>query len=116
MSRAQGIHGSGSRDYSPGDEFRIRTALQASAGYLTVAQLVFLTGCEGRTVREVLSQIDGTDLVLAGGDEGYKIARTVEEAEPMTRRLESQARKMMERATRRRNQSSLLVREQGGLW
>jgi hypothetical protein len=112
VSRAQGIHGSGTREFTQADVERVRKALSRDT-HLTVAQLAGMTGCEGRTVRAVLSALDGEELLLAGGDDGYKIATSWDEAEPLTRRLDSQARKMAARVERRRRLAATLERKQG---
>lgn len=108
-SRAHGTHGSGSRDFTTSDAEAVWLCLQAAKCDLTVDQLVHSTGINGRTVRAVLSDGDGRWGLLAGGDDGYHIARDQDDAEGLTRRLESQARKMLERATRRRTYGARLA-------
>lgn len=98
--------GSGSRDYEEGEYRRVVEAMRSwhvgPAGAVKREDLSREVNVEGRTVRSILSEADGVEFVLGDGDDGTFVAETAEDAESATRRLESQARKMQARASRRR--------------
>lgn len=101
-SQAHGTHGSGSRDFTGAEFALVWTCLEAAGCALTTAEVAHSTGVNGRTVRAALSAGDGVRGLLAGGDDGCRLARSLDDAEALTRRLESQARTMADRARRRR--------------
>jgi len=68
---------------------------------VTVEDLAAQTGIPGRTIRAIVSEADGVEFCVGGGDEGLYLAESFEEAEGMTGRLFSQAMRMRERAQRR---------------
>jgi hypothetical protein len=94
----------GDRDYTPHEEHRVLSYLYlyAEDAYRKVTEIASATGVEGRTVRAILAAHDGRSFVLAGGDDGYKIARFLEESELMTARLASTAETLGQRVARRR--------------
>lgn len=84
----------------------------------TEPDLAHALGIGSRTVRAVMTEADGVDFVLAGGDTqgGTFLAEYQEEADRKTRSLLSRARKLRERADRRQHYSYRLPQRQGGLW
>lgn len=103
-TRGQGVHGSGGRDYSPAQYRLVVDAIKAIPdGHAVTVELVSnATGVPGRTVREVISAADGVDILLGGEGNGYRRATCPSDAERLTRRYESQVRRMAERVERRR--------------
>ncbi len=99
--------GSGSREYDDAQYLRVVDELKTGhIGFenrIRTEDLAQVVGVSGRTLRAIFNALDGEELVLATGDDGIFVATTEEEAEPGTRRLEAQARRMAERAERRRN-------------
>src|SRR5262245_57317864 len=92
----------GSREYSSDEYSKVVQSLRDAICSLNTDELAKITGIPGRTVRAVISAADGVEFVLAGGDEGYRIAARAEETDALNARLESQARKMLERVARRK--------------
>lgn len=118
-SRGHGVHGEGAVDYTPQQARRVLADLAVYEGAhrrTTVEQISERTGVAGRTVRQILSDADGVTVLLAGDDAGVYVAAYAEDADRLTRRLESQARRMNERAERRRGYADReLPRRQGAL-
>lgn len=80
----------------------------------TAEDAVLATGIPGRTVRAILSDADGVEFVLRLGDGGIGIATCVEEAAHGTASLDSHARTLGERVSRRRSYTEAnLPRVQG---
>ena len=118
-SRAHGTHGSGARDYDGKQAASVRHVLRGHVGAasaVTVDELARATGIGGRTVRAVLSDLDGRDFVLGVAGDGVYVCETADEADGLTAKLESQARKMGERVERRRAFAAGLPRSQGYLF
>lgn len=67
------------------------------------AALEEIAGLGPRTLRAIMSVMDGVEFVLAQGDKGFYVAEFEEETREGTGRLLSQASKMAERAERRRS-------------
>jgi hypothetical protein len=112
--------GSGSRDFEDGEYHRVVAELreyhQGEEHLVRTEDLARLCRVEGRALRAILSEADGHEFVLAWGDSGLYVAESQEDAEPGTRRLESQARRMAERAERRRQFMEQLPQLQPGLF
>lgn len=104
-SRSQGVHGTGAIDVTPAQKEAIVRALKEYEGNhrrVTVEKLSEITGIGGRTIRACVAEIDGVELLVGSDDDGMFVASYADDAEPFTRRLFSQARKMLGRAERRR--------------
>jgi hypothetical protein len=104
-SRAQGIHGSGTRDFSD-QQYRavVDAVLRLCAGgkAATVEDICAATGLGGRAVRDIVSAADGVDILLGGdGGSGYELATSHRSAERLSARFASQASKMFDRVRRR---------------
>ena len=102
---AHGVHGQGTRAYTPAQRSAVVAALRSHVGpdrAVKVAALAAEAGVPGRTVRQLLSDVDGQEMLLAGGNEGVWVASLPDEAEEFTRRMESQIGAMAERVRRRR--------------
>lgn len=109
--------GRGSREFTQAQYEAVKKYLLSAcvgmAGLHTTEQLSANTGVEGRTVREIISQLDGMELLLGYLDKkGYFVAETQDEAEHYTGRLASQAQRMLERVIRRRRFAERLPKSQ----
>lgn len=115
--------GAGSREYTPAEYSSVvRVMIEHHRGpenRMTYETLLAthgeLAGIGGRTLRAILSAADGVAFVLASGDAGVFVAETWSQAEPYTRRLLSQARRMADRAERRRQLAAGLTDRQTAL-
>jgi hypothetical protein len=117
VSVAQGIHGSGGRLYD-WHALAVVTAVvlkTTPAAPMTVEDIHQSTGIEGRTVRQILSDIDGMDFLL-GGTNGYFACEYEDDGESLTHALQSQTFTMQRRLERRLNFGPRLPRRQGRLW
>ena len=101
MNAFQGNHGSGGSEYTADQYGKVVAFLEEQTRMVTAEDICSATGVGGRTVRAILSDADGVDFVLILGDGGYGVASSIDEVEPGSRRLASQARRMAERAERR---------------
>ena len=103
---AQGIHGSGSRGYTPAMARRVLMVLLNQCvgpqNRKTVEVITQLAGLQGRSLRAVISYLENHKLVLTNFTNGYYVCTTVEEAQRGTFRLESQVRSMTRRIAARR--------------
>lgn len=105
----------GSRDYTPTEARRVRAALAARVGrpaMTTIADLSAELGIEGRTIRAVLSALDGEAFLLGGGNEGVYACAYADEGDDMTRRMEALASTIAKRVARRRAYEATLERRQ----
>jgi len=117
-SRAQGVHGSGSRTYKPDMGARILAILLNECvgpdNAVTVEGLATRVGLNGRAVRQAVGDLELAGKVLVGypvkGPAGYFVCQTAEQAESLTRRLESQVNAMQKRIDIRRKGAQQLVR------
>lgn len=95
---------SGSRVYSPADRAHViavfNRLVRTGGTPIPVDALAATTGRPGRTVRQIMVDADGVEFLLKGGDKGYDVAKTYEEAKPYIARLKSQATTMLERVHR----------------
>ncbi len=114
---AQGIHGSGGRLYDWRQLAAVRAAVLATARgqALTVESIVDATGIHGRTIRQILSDIDGLDFLL-GGTDGYFVCEYADESFGLTHMLQSQVETMHRRLARRTAFAPRLPLLQGRLW
>jgi hypothetical protein len=113
---AQGLHGSGSRDFDWREQRKVVDAVlraQRSAP-LTVEDLVARTDIPGRTVRAVLSAVDGVEFLL-GGTGGYFVCEYADDGDSLSAALRSQITAMTIRLERRDGMALLLPRRQGRL-
>lgn len=116
-SRAQGVHGAGGRTYKPEMATRILAILcnecVGPAQAITVERLAARVGLNGRAVRQVVGDLELAGKVLTGypteGESGYFVCETAEQAESLTRRLESQVGTMQKRIDARRKSAQLLL-------
>jgi len=82
---------------------------------LTVEDIHLATRVEGRTVRQILSDIDGLEFLL-GGTAGYFICEYQEDGDALTHSLQSQVSSMHLRLDRRLSFTPRLPQRQGHLW
>lgn len=119
-TRAQGVHGSGARNFKPDQANRLLLILKnecvGPARMMTVETLAVRLGMNGRAVRDAVSELEKAGQVLTDFTEGYYVCETVEQAERATRRLESQIRNMQARVDARRVMAAELVQTQEGLF
>jgi hypothetical protein len=114
---AQGLHGAGSREYDSRQASHVLEAIHSSTGRgesLTVEDLVARTDVPGRTVRAILSDADGVELLL-GSAAGYFVCEFADDGDPLTRSLRSQIAAMSARVERRERYAVELPRRQGRL-
>jgi len=113
----QGIHGSGGRLYDWRELNAVKSTLLTTEirRPLTVAQIDDLTHIPGRTVRQIVSDLDAIEFML-GGTRGYFVAEYLEDTESLTRALQSQYDSMGRRLERRRRFALYLPHRQGMLW
>jgi hypothetical protein len=119
VSVAHGVHGSGQRTFSA-EQYNLVVAVIAglrSGQTITVEEVASKTGVQGRAVREIISTADGHAFLLGGdGNGGYQLATYLEDAARITARLESQAKRMLERVNRRKIAAEELPINQPGLF
>lgn len=117
MTQAQGIHGSGGRTYDVRELTLVRAMLLGTTrdAPLTVEEIHLATGVPGRTVRQIVSDIDGVDFLL-GGTDGYFVCEYLEDGAALTHSLRSQVDTMHGRLERRLGFGPQLPRRQGTLW
>src|SRR5690348_10133380 len=112
----QGGHGAGGSEYSEAEYRRVVSNILAHPTRRTAEEISLATRVDGRTIRAIVSDADGVEFVLTLG-EGIGVATCTDEAHEGTRRLRSQATKMLERAARRDGWAQAnLPTLQGGLW
>lgn len=119
MTAAQGVHGAGQRTYSIEQYNAVvsQILLLRERQQITVEEVSQRTGVPGRAVREIVSVADGVEFLLGGGgNDGYELATYQEDAKRITARLESQAKRMMERVARRKIKMEELVQNQPSLF
>lgn len=114
MSDRLDITRRGENSYDSGQWAAVIECLRRATTYLTTVDIAQKTGIPGRTVRAILSDADGVEFLLAGGDDGYKVAAIGEEGDSLTARLSSQVTTMLARLERRRKFP--LSRRQEGLF
>ena len=112
---------SGSRDYDANVRSKVIGAFlqmtQAAHGKgIQVDDLAARAGVPGRTVRQIMTDADGVDFVLGGGDDGYRVAEYREDASALDRRLLNQAKTIMVRLERRESLIQLLPIRQESLF
>lgn len=117
MPRWSGEKDSGAREYTPKeaqavtDYFKTRLACKADAQNMD--EIAAGVSLRGRTLRAIISDIDGRELVVAQDEGLVWMAQFEDEAETATRQLFSRARRIRERAERRNLLASTLPRLQG---
>jgi len=78
-----------------------------------VEDLAGIVGLQGRTLRAILTDIDGRECVLGVDEGGIFVAECYEETKSWTRTLRARARSESERAVRRERLARTLPRRQG---
>lgn len=105
--RTQGIHGGGTTKYTAEQSNIVWTLITLGTMFdtpYTVADLHDATGLEGNTIRAIVRDGDGTNMILGGNaNEGYRLAANEDDANEYTERLENQIRAMRVRIDRRRS-------------
>lgn len=102
----------GGTTYSTAQMLAVLGVLQALSPGRSIGcrALASRLGMEGRTVRAILSDCDGVSIVLGGGGNGgYRLAFSSEDADRLTARLRSQAQRIQERLERRGSLAQLLI-------
>ncbi len=105
----------GSQTFSGPDAKRVEAALKKRVGrakLTTVADLSQELGIEGRTIRSILSSLDGVAFLLGGGNEGVFVCEYADEGDDMTRRMENLAEAIRRRVARRQALEASLPRRQ----
>ena len=97
---------SGSRAYSTDESARVRRELLSgryvgASNVIPVAEFAATVGIEGRTLRAILTDLDGVECVIAYVEDGMFVAEFAEETEGWTRVLQARARKEFARAEKR---------------
>jgi hypothetical protein len=107
----------GDREFTPTEEHKVLSYMYlfAEDTYRKVEDIARATGVEGRTVRAILAHNDGRSFLLAGGDDGLKLAQFAEEGDAMTARLSRTAETASKRVARRRAYTAV-PRQQAGLF
>lgn len=115
----------GSRDIEPDQIRRVQQYIEANldgkAQARHTSEICLDLAIGGRELRAATHALDGTTgsdgrpLVITSGDLGIYRARFAEEALEGTRRMEAQARRMLERVSRRQAATEDLPRLQGAL-
>lgn len=127
MPRWSGAAATGSREYTETDKARVLRELRSgtftgSGNHTNTESFALHVGLPGRTLRAILSDIDGVDVLLAitppgkGGEGGFFVAEYADEADAWTRVLKARARKELNRAERREQFAETLPRMQAGLF
>jgi hypothetical protein len=113
-SLAQALHGSGSRDYDWRQAEQVLAVIHGvrRAAPLTVSDLVARTVVPGRTVRQILSDADGEQLLL-GAATGYFDCDVADDGDSLTAAFRSQRATMSARVDRRDRFALRLPRRQG---
>ena len=98
---------SGSREFSPDEYARVRRELLSgryvgASNVIPVAEFASTVGMEGRTLRAILTDLDGVVCVIAYVEDGMFVCEFYEETEPWTRVLIARAQREFARAERRR--------------
>jgi hypothetical protein len=107
MQRWTGSKDSGTREYTSDERARVVAEMlkHVSSYYATTIEMLGKTArVEGRALRQIISDIDGVDLVVGYDDhDRIFVCEHSYQAEHHTLKLLSQARAMQERAERRRD-------------
>lgn len=104
-TEAQGIHGTGTTRYTAVERNFVIACVIAGTIHntpVTVADIAEATGLRGNTIRKIMSDADGVDLLLGGTGNGYIVSSIVEGGAQLTQRLESQVAAMQARIDRRK--------------
>jgi hypothetical protein len=103
MTRSwSGAAQSGSRDYEPADVERVLDALpRGRQEAVTRRTFAGIVGMEDRTIRAILSDMDGIHFLMASDGDLFWDAEFAEEAYGHTEMLRARARSEMERVGRR---------------
>lgn len=108
----------GRRDYTEAEADAVAAYMLAycvgAAAAQTAADIASRLGMDGRTVRQIVSDLDGVAFLVGGGDEGWFVAEYAEDAEGMTRRLQATAAALSARVERRA--AFDIARRQASLW
>lgn len=96
----------GSREFSPDERARVLRELLSgrytgASNVIPVAEFAAIGGLEGRTLRAILTDLDGTECLIAYTEDGFFLAEYAEEGESHTRILQARARTEFARAERR---------------
>lgn len=110
----------GSRDYTPDQAalvLRVLLGRVGPANAIQVADLARMTGLDGRTVRAIVTDRDGEDYLLGGGDDGLYVCTVAEQGDALTARCEATAATLGRRVLRRRTYAAaFLPRRQPALF
>ena len=112
---SQGTHGSGSQQFKPAQAGVITDMLRFHRGpgnATTIEELARRSGIGGRTIRSIISTLDGVRFLIGCTDDGRIYAcQTKAEALLMTGRILGQVQTMEGRIQRRRGFISVLSDE-----
>lgn len=106
MTNWHGRQCSGPRNYSEKEYHEIVELLATRVGSskgLSLDAISQLTGVSGRTVRQIVGDADGQEFLIAHTPEEWLfVAECLEDAEALTKKLESQIGSMQTRVDRRK--------------
>lgn len=115
---AQGIHGQGGRGYHLSQTIRLLQIMEATnrRRRITVEQIALRLGIGGRTVRQMLYDLDGLAFLLGERHDGVFVCTFADEADRLSRRLQAQVTSMQSRLARRQRFARDMARQQLPLW
>lgn len=118
FTAAQGIHGQGGRAYRLSQTIRLLQIMERTSRKqrITVEQIALQLGLGGRTVRQMLYDLDGVAFLLGERQDGVFVCTYADEADRLTRRLSAQVKSMQVRIERRQIFSLRMTRQQMHLW
>lgn len=109
MKNWVGAQGRGSRGYTEAQYWHIVEAFKALPGPLRADEFASLFhDVEPRAVRQILSDADGVQFVIAQSGDGLEPAKHQEDADGMTRDLAARGQSLLDRAARRRKYTATL--------
>lgn len=118
FTAAQGIHGQGGRGYHLSQTIRLLQIMERTSRRrrVTVEQIALQLGLGGRTVRQMLYDLDGVTFLLGEWRDGVFMCTFADEADRLSRRLQAQVTSMQTRLERRHAFGLTLSRQQLHLW
>ena len=108
----------GGQQYSNADVREVSQALKETTRLLpiNVASIALGTGVPGRTVRQIVSDLDGRVMLIGKRSGGLFVCHVADEADDYTTSLERHWRSERERVARRRSFAERLPRQQQPLF
>lgn len=110
-----GANDAGSRTYAANQRAAVIAELRRHVGKnhaTTMNDLAIACRINGRALRQLISDLDGVELLLAFNEDVIYVAETADDADQFTGRLRHQAERMLERVQRRDTLAVTLPRGQ----